>query len=409
MGSLDRNPNQRPVAVVARPGESTSQLNGRFAGLTDEDIGYSGPPAVYTGLRGRLGRSSTGSNGIQRAAQLSIARQRLADTQDRFDAHEELQREELALKRQEAALHLQVHSHAVADAQAVNDQTAGFLNSLSAIAEDPTSPRGSKEFLTKALAIAGQYPAAINKNPRLSQMVDQYDRDYKNMGGNMHSVQMLSELGQADLKDPNTINYLRTLPGKYPGAVNDKGAMSIFNDTLKAAYQANPQATPPEGTALVRQTITGPGGTMTVEPQATQQNKQGAAEMKLLNQQLLQHQRTLNSAIALRGKFNDDADKDKLTLFDSHIEEAKNNIAETQKLINDRQAGAPPAPAAPVAPADQVTPPADQMQPVHPLEGKRVLQKSTGQYGTFTGGKFMPRRHRFGFHSGLMRHGIRYF
>lgn len=61
--------------------------------------------------------------------------------------------------------------------------------------------------------------------------------------------------------------------------------------------------------------------------------------------------------------------------------------------------GAPSVPPAsvvgdsPVPPAAVVVPVSPEAQPIatpHPYEGKRVLQKSTGKYGTFTNGQFIP-------------------
>lgn len=61
--------------------------------------------------------------------------------------------------------------------------------------------------------------------------------------------------------------------------------------------------------------------------------------------------------------------------------------------------GAPSVPPAsvvgdsPVPPAAVVVPVSPEAQPTatpHPYEGKRVLQKSTGKYGTFTNGQFIP-------------------
>jgi len=361
MATLDANPDQSPVAVVGRPGESRLQMKGRLSGLSDTETGYIPPVYQYTGRRGGVRMIQPRGGGVgaaNRAAQNEIQRQRLEDTQSRFEDRYALQQREQALKEQEYELRDRIHQHSLDDSRAVNDQTAGFLNSLDQIAQAKDSPRGSKAFLTKALAIAGQYPAAINKNSRLAQMVDQYDRDFKAMNGNPDEVYMLSELGQVDPTQPGIASYVRTLPGKYIGAVQNKAVMKIYDDTLKAVYGNQPEVAAPDGMNVQRQTIQGPGGSIVAEPQAITDQKQQALQMKGLNTQLSQAQRIYDTAIAARSKIKPtDENKPVMDLLDAHINEAKGNLQGVQSQISKLQtptpstgAAAPPVSAAPTAP-----------------------------------------------------------
>lgn len=340
--------NEAPAAVIGRPGESTAQLHARGQGYGDDQMGYTAP--VYRGRRG-LSTSNNSANPLMRAYQLANQQEHEAGTQERFDQRTALEMQNQALKEKDYALKMQIHQHALDDAHALNDQTAGFLTSLSKIAEDPSSPRGSLPFLNKALAIAGQYPAAINHNPRVAQMVSEYSKDHANLGGNPDMVNMLTELGQIDPKQPGMLEYVRTLPGKYIGAVGNKAVMDIFNNTQKAVVAAQMPAPLPEGTSAIRQTIKQPDGTVVVvEPDAVHQRKQDAAALKAMTSHLGMAQRTYNRALDRRQKLNDTDDKDKLDAADADVLESKSDLEEIQSAFQAKQQ--PKEDAAPEAKAD---------------------------------------------------------
>jgi len=79
------------------------------------------------------------------------------------------------------------------------------------------------------------------------------------------------------------------------------------------------------------------------------------------------------------------ADIDKHDATYKDIFDKRGALLKRQQPQSTTPAAAPAAPAAPVADAADTAP----VGP-HPYEGKRVRQKSTGQYGTFVNGQFVP-------------------
>lgn len=347
-----------PVAVTRRAGESYEDLQLRRKGFDTSGSSRRG-----------------GMSPLERAYVLAQQKAKSAAQQSRFEQTDSLKQREQQLREQQFEMQQKVHANRIADKQHALDQTGAFLDKVAEIGQQADSPRNSDGFYAKVLSIAGKYPAAINDNPAIRDMLGHYERQFT---GSPQLPMALSELGQVDPTKPGMSQYLRTLPGKYPEARNDASFKSLFTDVAKAADAAALAAqAKAAGQVSERTTVQGPGGSTTMGVPVDK-------ELSSLQREQSLHQRAYDSASnrrkavdAMKVEDTPEGHSAKQALIDAadaDILAAKKGLDETAALISTKRTASPPAqlaapsneqqgPPAPPVSTEQQGPPAPAAQP----------------------------------------------
>lgn len=257
--------NSAPVAVIRRSGETSDQMSARHSGFSDEQTGFGMPRGG-----GALARSYQVAHD---AAMQARADTRESGTQGRFDARQQLQQQEQALRVKQFQNQMDTHAAALSDAHAIADEHAAYINSISAAREKFGA--NTPDFYAAAWAAGAKAPNALAHDARLGEMQNFYGKALDASGAAPTLKTALWEVAQFDptsnITPAQSRQYLGEIVAKYPEVAGDKRFVGLISSKLKDVNMLDV----PAGDT-VKQTVTGPNGTTvtTIPPAADKTVKQ---------------------------------------------------------------------------------------------------------------------------------------